>query len=187
QEEQGDPALAPGRLNPGFPGGERGKGHAQASSDSSSACRERFVSTAIICVSASAANFGSASGSSSSPKLYSTFQEIQTSLPSTGDWFTPRFCSNTETVPMPGIATRYCVLTPVKETSITRPGPRMLVPALAFGALACRWTFSGRTPTVTSPLCRAARFVGTVILAPAISTEMESAVEPFTGPVNRFD
>ena len=62
------------------------------------------------------------------------------------------FWAKTVMSPMPGTAIWYWVLTPENETSVTRPGPRMLTPGAFFGASVCSMSFSGRTPMVISPV-----------------------------------
>ena len=95
---------------------------------------DRFFCTAIDAVSVSASKRGAAGASSSRPNPCSTFQETQASAPSVTSGPAPVFCTNTTTDPSPGIAMMYWVLTPLNETSMTRPGPRMLVPAAEAGS-----------------------------------------------------
>ena len=141
----------------------------------------------MVAVSASGSNRGAAAGSSRRPKPWSTFQLTQTSAPTFTTGPNTMFCANTTRVGSRGTTTRYCVLTPLNDTSITRPGPIALRPGSARGASRCRLSFSGRTPIVTSPAWRWARAFGTTILVPSMSTAMLVAVVPATGPVKRFD
>ena len=97
------------------------------------------------------------------------------------------FWENTVTTPCVGSVTSYCVLTPLKETSVTRPGPTTLRSLDCFGALSCSVTFSGRTPTVMRPRCRCARSERTSIVVPETSTEIEDEPLDVTSPVNRLD
>ncbi len=79
------------------------------------------------------------------------------------------------------------MLTPLNETSVTRPGPSMLSPAAAFGAAVCSTTFSGRTPMVTSPRVALRTLARTATFVPATSTTTMSPALEVTGPVKRFD
>ena len=97
------------------------------------------------------------------------------------------FWANTVTVPIPGISTRYWVLTPLNETSLTMPGPSTLTPDVAGGGVVSSVSFSGLTPIVTTPECRCARSFGTSSLVPAMSTTIEFSPELTTWPVNRLD
>ena len=63
----------------------------------------------------------------------------------------PVFCSKTISSWPQGIRTRYCVLTPMKLTSVTTPPASTLAPSVGARPAAASTTFSGRTPTQTSP------------------------------------
>ena len=58
----------------------------------------------------------------------------------------PLFCSNTVSSWPQGIRTRYCVLTPMKLTSLTVPPREQVAAVAALAAGRARNTFSGRTP-----------------------------------------
>ncbi len=79
------------------------------------------------------------------------------------------------------------MLTPLNDTSMTRPGPRRFAPDGTVPSPACSVSFSGRTPTVTVPDVRCARERGTRMRRPATSTPSVSPAPSSTGPTKRLD
>ncbi len=118
---------------------------------------------------------------------YSGRQESSTASPYRKIWSRPVFCANTVSSCPHGILTRYCVLTPMKLTSVTTP-PGMVLPGASSSAPGAPIsTFSGRMPIHPLPPSVCALGVGIVTSIPCMSTVTRSADVDFTVPSTRLD
>ena len=168
--------------------GERCEGHRQPSS--SSATRPRAVCTAIVGCRRRAANRRASPGSSSSPKPCSTSQLTQTSAPVVNDRAEHHVLrEDASPSPSPGTSTMYCVLTPAERDVDDPPGAEHVAVRPRRRRLAVQQrSFSGRTPTVTSPGVTLRALVRHRDAAAGdVDGDQPRRSCRLTSPVNRFD